>query len=178
MPTAVPIDPDRLLASARLLANHVEGRGRPSPVFLRRAVSSAYYALFHSMTRQAAEHLLPHGTTDQQLHLVRRFNHGELKTVCGWIGGQQGIGSGRMSASIRSVVDDLKPTPIRIVATTFWDLQEERHAADYDHFTSVAKGAALTQIDLAGRAVQTLTNSDAKDRSAFFTLLAVASNPR
>jgi hypothetical protein len=33
-------------------------------VWLRRAVSTAYYALFHAITMQAADSLLPSGTAE------------------------------------------------------------------------------------------------------------------
>lgn len=68
----------------------------------------------------------------------------------------------------------LRTTSINEVATTFWDLQEERHEADYNHLQVVTKPEALTQISLAERAIAALDTSDGADRSAFFGLLALA----
>lgn len=50
-------------------------------MWLRRAVSSAYYALFHDLTRQAAVHLLPHDSSQHQLRVARTFRHQNMKEV-------------------------------------------------------------------------------------------------
>jgi hypothetical protein len=67
VPQAVPIDPLKLIEAGRDFANHSRGKGRPRPVWLRRAVSTAYYALFHRLCCDAAEHLLPKGSEQQKL---------------------------------------------------------------------------------------------------------------
>ena len=45
------------------------------------------------------------------------------------------------------------PTELRRIARTFVDLQDARHAADYDHDYEVDKRAALIHLILAQRAV-------------------------
>jgi hypothetical protein len=145
VPNAVAIDSDKLLDIARLLAYDGQGRGRPSPAYLRRAVSSAYYALFHALARRAAKAALPQGTPEQQLRVSRTLDHGEMKVESGWITGQQGLGK---SSSLGGVIDQLKQTQIQTVARVFWDLQEERHAADYDHLSLVTQAGAIAQIQV------------------------------
>jgi hypothetical protein len=54
---------------------------------LRRAVSAAYYALFHKLTLTAAEALLPAATQEQRWQLGRHFGHGEMRRVCEWVTG-------------------------------------------------------------------------------------------
>jgi hypothetical protein len=58
VPTRVPIDPAKLIEAAEEFGKQKGGKGRPRPVLLRRAVSTAYYALYHGLTRATAEHLL------------------------------------------------------------------------------------------------------------------------
>src|SRR5712691_9972759 len=118
MPRAVPIDPAKLLEAAWDFANHQTAAGRPRPVWLRRAISSAYYALFHSIAMQAAEHLFPDGTRQEQLKLARSFDHRPLKDVCEWIARRS-----TAPPHARLVVESLQDTEIEDVADAFVDLQ-------------------------------------------------------
>jgi hypothetical protein len=165
----VPIDPAKLVMAARELAEHSPGAGRPRPVFLRRAVSTAYYALYHRLSRDAAAHLLPNGDQEDQLKLARTFGHGGLKKTCSQIAGRQG----GIHPHVRVLVASLKTTPIADVAASFCDLQEARHAADYDHLATVSKPATIAQIEDANKAIETLEGASEADRQAFFSLLAM-----
>ena len=66
------IDPDGLLRHAEQLAQ--TGRGRPTDAALRRGISTAYYAVFHDLTGQAASHLVG-------VHVLRVKNHLGLRDV-------------------------------------------------------------------------------------------------
>jgi hypothetical protein len=169
VPTAVPIDPAKLIEAAHEHANHHDGAGRPRPISLRRAVSSAYYALFHYMCRQAASHLLPSATREDQLQLARSFNHRPIKDVCEWIAGRRGS----PHQHLRPVVQSLQGTPMVGVADVFCDLQEARHSADYDHFAPYSKAAALGYIQDAERAMQTLDAQSDRDKQALFSLISL-----
>jgi hypothetical protein len=166
---AVPIDPAKLVKAARELAEHSPGAGRPRPIFLRRAVSTAYYALFHRLTRDAGIHLLPNGNAEDQLKLARTFGHNGLKKTCSQIAGRQG----GIHPHVRSIVETLKQTTIADVAASFCDLQEARHAADYNHLAPISKPAAVAQIEDANKAIETLEAANPADRQAFFSLLAM-----
>ena len=48
--TDYPIEPGKLLETAGRLAPPDQGRGRPAYTDHRRAVSTAYYAVFHAIT--------------------------------------------------------------------------------------------------------------------------------
>jgi hypothetical protein len=80
-----PIEPDKLLDAADLLAPVQAGRGRPPYTAHRRAVSTAYYAVFHAITARIAAQGFP--TADPQfLRRVRRWiAHGDIKAVARWI---------------------------------------------------------------------------------------------
>jgi len=110
-----------LLRQADHLATY-EG-SNPSQASLRRAVSTAYYALFHLLVEAAA--LRWSGSPEAQTGVERGFQHGVMKSISiqfqkqtwhDWHGNQQPI-----------------PPAIRKVASAFVDLQDERHAADYDN---------------------------------------------
>lgn len=175
MPTAVPIDPAKLIEAAREHANHHGGAGRPRPIWLRRAVSSAYYALFHYLGRHAARHLLPGARPEEQLRLARSFNHRAIKDVCEWIAGRRGANIPQHS---RRLVQSLQGTSLVGVADVFCDLQEARHSADYDHLAPFPKAAALGYIQDAERAMQTLDAQSDRDRQAFFSLVSLQTKLR
>ena len=110
-----------LLQQAEHLATY-EGVS-PSQASLRRAVSTAYYALFHLLIEDAA--LRWSGSSEAQTGMERGFQHGSMKNTSikfgkrnwrDWHGNERAI-----------------PVVIRNIANAFVDLQEERHTADYDN---------------------------------------------
>lgn len=169
MAQAVRIDPAKLIEVAEVLAEHRTGAGRPRTVWLRRAVSSAYYALFHCLTLEAGKCLIPHGTPEQQLSLTRAFGHREIKDCCGWIAGRATCSR----QAILPIVSALTKTSFVGVADSFYDLQEARHHADYDHLMSFSKAVAIAHIEDARSAIADTTSAPAQDREAFFSLLAL-----
>jgi hypothetical protein len=169
-PTPLPIDPAKLLAEARSRLGTAK-RGRPDAFRMRRAASLAYYALFHSLSRGAAECLLPNAKQDEQLHIARLFNHSEMKQACEWIAGR--TGEARINQHLRPLVKQLKTSPVAEVASTFCDLQEARHRADYDHLGSISRPTAVASVDDAEQSIQTLAAAKSGDREAFFVLLAL-----
>lgn len=169
MTQAVPIDPEKLIKAAKEFAEHQGGQGRPRPVLLRQAVSAAYYALFHRLSRDAAKHLLPEGSSEDQLRLARTFGHKALKDTCAQIAGRQG----KIHKHIKSLIEALRATSIEGVAASFCDLQEARHRADYDHLAPISKPLAIGHIEDARKAIATLEAVDEADRQAFFAVLAM-----
>lgn len=174
MPTAVPIDPQKLVEAAREFVGHQSGAGRPKPIWLRRAVSSAYYGLFHYICRETADHLLPNGTLEQRLRLARSFGHPDLNQACAWIAGRPG----GANSNVQPIVDSLRSSPIAGVAASFCDLQEARHRADYDHLAPFSKATAIAHVDDAEKAISTLKNAQPSDREAFFSLLTIRARLR
>lgn len=98
---------DDLLEQARHLSNRE--RTRPRQASLTRAVSAAYYALFHLLIAEAA---LNWKQTEQRHRLCRLFQHGVMK-----------------QASRDVVTAD---GHLGFVANTFIRVQIARHTADYD----------------------------------------------
>ena len=79
-------------------------------VDLRRAVSAAYYSLFHLLTTEAA---LNWKHERQRNDFARMFDHGRMKAA---------------SESRKALQG-----PMGLVAKSFVTLQEARHKADYDN---------------------------------------------
>lgn len=94
---------------------------------VRRAVSSAYYALFHLLVRDA---ILNWKHADHRSRLARTFDHKRMKDASTAI--LKEIGNVRIQES-----DDPDPEQsllfrLSTVAQAFVDLQQARHKADYD----------------------------------------------
>lgn len=116
--------PADLLEQAQHLARRE--RLRPKQASLRRAVSSAYYALFHLLIHDAAALLI--ANLDLRVRCSRLFEHGDMKQA------SKEFGANRPNAEQLQKLTGGPPIPagVQQVAQTFLELQEERHEADYD----------------------------------------------
>jgi hypothetical protein len=127
---------DHLLEQAQHLANR-EPR-RPRQASLRRAVSTAYYALFHLLTSEAVSNWK---RKEQRAQLARAFEHRRMKECSkDTANPQKSPFAGHDSA----VVEHL-----RTVADAFTTLQHNRHIADYDNSTQWTRTEVLAHIDRA-----------------------------
>lgn len=146
MAVPVAIDPGRLVAHARELARHQGGAGRPRPIWLRRSISAAYYAVFHAFALHVAAQVLPQGSVEDWQRLTRSIDHSALRDVCRWVAGDQGAGKEHVQPIIATLQTDPE---IRQVASITFRLQEARHLADYDHLAPFDKALALSFVDQA-----------------------------
>jgi hypothetical protein len=115
---------------------------------LRRAISTAYYALFHAILTDVADQLVGKGQRDtpQYALVYRSVQHRDLTDLC-------------KNIVKATSPDKYKPYVPRggfgpdllAVAKTLTDLQGKRHSADYDpRYRVTASDASLTLQ--AGRA--------------------------
>jgi uncharacterized protein (UPF0332 family) len=123
---------------------------RPRQANLRRAISSAYYALFHYLIDQACRSVL--GTHQAQLPyrqvIGRGFDHGSMKRACrSFAGGNLPQGVARGLPAGFAIPNDLQN-----VAQTFVELQEQRHLADYDLSQRFARAEVLALVAQADQA--------------------------
>ena len=129
---------DHLLEQARHLANRE--RRRPRQASLRRAVSTAYYALFHLLISEAT---LNWKRADQRALLARFFEHGKMKTASERQRGE----CNRFINTTPSPGPELDcVTHLHRVAVAFLDSQQQRHTADYDNATQWDRAEALALI--------------------------------
>jgi uncharacterized protein (UPF0332 family) len=163
------IKPDQLLHATRSLIEHHEAQGRPKQAYLRRSVSTAYYALFHYLCWETACHLLPDGDAAERLGLVRSIDHSAFKRVCEWIANPKNA-----PPNVRLMVSALASTEgILNVALAFPDLQQARHDADYNHMIGFSKPAAIELVDAAELAIQSMKYQKKLKRQKFYTLVAM-----
>lgn len=78
---AYPIEPDKLLDAAERLAPDQPGRGRAPYTAHRRAVSTAYYAVFHAISERVAETVFPAADAAFKRRIRRWIGHGDIRTV-------------------------------------------------------------------------------------------------
>ncbi len=148
------------LAVAGLLA--AASPGKPRQAELRRAVSTAYYALFHALANDAADLLVGTGksrATRAWQQTYRALDHGFAKTAC-----SQARALGFQE-------------PIVTCARNFIDLQQRRHSADYDPQHRLSRSDALAAIALAETAITALQTTPRPDRRAFAIQLLLRRRP-
>jgi uncharacterized protein (UPF0332 family) len=96
---------------------------KPRQASLRRAVSAAYYALFHMLIDDGALKLIPNEPISLRAQAQRAFAHGEMKKTC------EQFGKSAVFSHLLALPVEAELTR---VAAAFVDLQQQRHAADYD----------------------------------------------
>jgi hypothetical protein len=104
------------------LASDLIERDVATQAELRRAVSTAYYALFHLLV---SETTLNWSRDSSRNALGRMFDHGMMKRVSDRV-----ADSRKMSFAGE---DPIAVSGLRLVAEAFVDLQDWRHTADYDN---------------------------------------------
>jgi len=143
-----------LLQLARFLANREPKH--PRQVSLRRALSTAYYALFHALIAEASSVLAPPLPGNLRPQIGRVFAHADMKTVCA------GFSQGKI-ASLSNTTRALITPPIRqelsSVALAFVDLYDSRHSADYDTLaTPFSKTDVMTKMQEVEQSFKRLGN--------------------
>ncbi len=135
-----------LFAQAEMLAK-VDAK-KPKQANLRRAVSSAYYAVFHFLVEESCRLVFgtQHGQAAYRHTLGRAFAHSVMKQACAsFTGGtlKDAIVKGLpRNASGRYLIHDV----IRNMARVFAEMQEKRNLADYDRRERFKRSEVLTLI--------------------------------
>jgi uncharacterized protein (UPF0332 family) len=141
-----------LVAQARMLAKS-EPR-RPKQATLRRAVSTAYYGLFHFLIEESAAWLFGTGHGDAAFrHLAARaFIHTKMKSVCTEFVKPNPSQVNPLLRAFWQRFGIANSQSARLVAQSFIDLQDDRHAADYDMAVSFSRQDALNAVTQAEQA--------------------------
>lgn len=116
-------------------------RTRPRQASLRRAVSTAYYALFHFLI---AEAVAKWKVTSQRAQLARIFEHTRMNAASLCVLNERAF---PFSGEDLGDVAHLKG-----MASTFRQLYESRQVADYDTMRNWTRTEVLELIDLATEA--------------------------
>jgi hypothetical protein len=144
------------------IASHLAqlDKGKPRQTSLRRAVSSAYYALFHALARLCADELVgfskPWGV---HAPIYRSLDHGRAKDVFKRISSHRGSG-------------------VAIIGQIFILLQERRHAADYDPSPfPFGRAETLDLIEQSRQAIEQISKLPDEDRLFVATQLVARTRP-
>jgi hypothetical protein len=148
---------DDLIEIAEMLAAREEGRSKRAS--LKRAVSTAYYALFHQLADLCGRELIgrPSNATWVNYRLIyRTLDHGNARKI--------------LDPKRTGVSQD---SDIRLIGLAFSNLQRERHIADYDPESTLSRSDTVELIEQAKRAIAALrTLSAAKRKTLAAQLIA------
>lgn len=134
---------------------------RPRQANLRRAVSAAYYALFHTVTQSAAA---LYGDSPHLIALVaRRFDHGAVKSAAASFADEELPAIAAPYLAFRRV-----PSELQGVCRTLIVLQEARHRADYDAAANFTRREAADHVRAAMEAVETWSEIRTDEFSRLF----------
>lgn len=141
--------PDDLLKQAQQLATREPKH--PKQASLRRAISAAYYALFHLLIESGATLVASgfgQGEPELRNRLRRGFQHGDMKQVA------HSFRSNKLAAW----QDVFGPQPpsndLKTVADSFVNLLQSRHEADYNVSKAVVPSDVTTALRWANSAFQ------------------------
>ena len=126
--------------------------GRPSRAALDRAVSTAYYAVFHALCHLCVDRLVgwrnrSARSWDSVTPVYRLIDHGAAKRVL-----------------LQSAGSKATPPELRRLAAVFVELQADRLLADYDPQPRFDLGDARHRVDLATYAIADLRALSPDDR--------------
>ena len=121
---------DELLEDARHLAQKGIAENRAS--CMRRAVSTAYYAVFHLLVEDFVANW---PFADQRARLARMFNHTKMRDAA--------------FAPVDKTNPTLTEAALVDVKTAFGQLQADRHRADYDLSWNIVATDVANAVSLA-----------------------------
>ncbi|MEO8844834.1 MAG: hypothetical protein ABI591_23810 [Kofleriaceae bacterium] len=127
-----------LLAQAKHLAE-LEPR-RPKQASLRRAISTAYYSMFHLLVDEATMFVVP--TAALRAAVARSFDHKALKNAAKLMGGAYRGQTNWLGAYVRGSVSD----ELAQVCDSFVELQDQRLTADYDTATTFTRVQVSSRV--------------------------------
>jgi len=160
------LDPADLLAVARLLLT--PGVLPPSDAQLRRAVSTAYYALFHRILQAAASRFMGANKESSAGYtlIYRSFDHRTMRTVC------EGLDTSTLRDSLkRHLVRNAVSQDMRDFANTFSVLQDARHLADYDPKAVFLSADVFSLVGSATTAMEAFDRIETDEKADVLALM-------
>jgi hypothetical protein len=161
------LNPEHLLEQAdRLITSGL--RGQPRQVDLRRAVSAAYYAVFHAALILAADQFVgvSKRATSQYSLVYRSVDHRSLRDLCVEVAKQN-----MASRFTGHIPGNGFGSEMQKFATIVLELQRKRQSADYDPFIRVEKSDAQLAVSISRSALMSFRSASAEGREAFLSLL-------
>lgn len=148
-----------LIDAARILAGDSgtpRRQGRPRQAMLKRAISTAYYAMFHALCNSNANVVAGQATDPQTrgawTRTYRSLDHGPARQ-------RMSQGTGMMEPAVHQFV------------LAFSLLQQQRQRADYDPHSIFVRDQVFDLIDIADTATESLMSTAPRERRPLATLV-------
>ena len=140
-----------LIDIAQLLAGQgaLVTRGRPRQMMLKKAISAAYYAMFHALCYSNANVLI--GSTARAARLPA------------WTRTYRALDHGAARDRLLQRNSSVSPA-VQSFGTAFSVLQSNRNKADYDPNSRFHRGHAVSLIDRSEDAIQAFLSSGESER--------------
>lgn len=160
------LNPDHLFEQADRLITIAAGPPRQADI--RRAISAAYYATFHATVTAAVDQFIGVTNRDTSRYglVYRSVSHAWLRELCKEV--QKPTPSNRFKPYVPSTGFG---SNINAFAIAVAELQEKRHAADYDIMIRMNKSDAVLAIGTARAALNRYGKASEARRIAFLSLL-------
>ncbi len=142
---------EALIVSSRTLVVPVPPDTQPTDEALRRAISTAYYAMFHALATSNAECIMGPPQDPIARHAWDRI--------------YRGLEHGLAKEQLQQDQQLFSPAT-RHFGRAFGQLQDVRRLADYDHFQTFTTGQAITWIDRAEEAIRGFMRVSVDERTA------------
>jgi uncharacterized protein (UPF0332 family) len=172
---AAPAPPPRinsahLIEQAELLRDSRQTGGLLRQANRRRAISTAYYAVFHFLLTAVADEFVGKGgrRSSRYALVYRSIDHNDVKTLCE-IARKDEIRAD--SKYFKYVPEDGFGPSIKEFATLTLELREKRHEADYDPSYWAKLADVNAAIEAARTAIEKFPRAGTKRRKAFLSLL-------
>jgi uncharacterized protein (UPF0332 family) len=165
------LNPGHLIDQAEQLLITKNSRGQVRQSERRRAISAAYYAVFHTVLTALADKIVGRGerAASNYALVYRSVDHGRLEALC------KSVSKGKpdsKSKLVPFVSDGGFGTNLRQFALLAIDLKEKRNEADYDPAKWVNLEDARTAIRSARSAIGHFATIPVDEKRLFLLLLA------
>jgi hypothetical protein len=161
------LNPEHFFEQAERLMSPLPA-GAPRQVDLRRAISGAYYGLFHFIMTEMADEFIGRTRRGSARYTMvyRSLDHRPLKSLCQDL--QKTTPPAKYSECLppSGMGDNIAAFAAAVV-----DLQEKRHSADYDPGSRFKMSDAQIAVRTARRAIDRFKRASAERRKTFLTLL-------
>ena len=157
-PPPVPIDWRNLIQAGRDRLNPQQVGNTPTREHVRRAISDAYYAMFHALAESNAAALI--GAPS------------DAATTAAWSRVYRGLDHARAHRELQRHQQEFS-VQAQDFAETFSDMQGFRHLADYDHTASFTAHGAMAYLDRVETAILDYTQTATSERVYIATLTLI-----
>lgn len=161
------LNPDHLLEQAEKLVRPPQA-GPPRQADVRRAISAAYYAVFHALLTAASDEFVGkrHRATGEYALMYRSISHQRVSQLCASVASGGSGGKMGQYTPVKGFGDNLQS-----MAAVMVELQERRHEADYDPLVRVRTADAMLAVRSARSALRRFAKATPACRKRFLALL-------